>query len=214
MFVITADQHASQRSPDRVPAILEALAAAPGLRTVRAFERTVGDEIQGVLGDAADVIRAAARLNRHGHWAVGIGAGPVEELARTSAASRGPVFVAARRAVERARSKAVPVPVAVDWSRPSRGAEVDHAEALMRLVASIERRRSDAGWEVIDLLPGTTQAAVSDRLGISPAAVSQRLRAARWAEVQAVEPLLRELLIALHRAADPRSSGDEPLEED
>ena len=50
MFVITADQIGSRRSADLVPALLA------GVATIRAradFERTVGDEVQGVL-DTAD----------------------------------------------------------------------------------------------------------------------------------------------------------------
>lgn len=203
MFVVTADQHASQRSDDRVPAMLADLGAAP-FEPVLPFERTVGDEIQGVLATPADVLAASSRLHRYGHWAVGIGLGPVTELAETSSASRGPAFVAARTAVERARSKAVPVPVAIETADQRRDAAVSHAEALAQLLASVQRRRSRAGWEVIDLLPGPTQAAIAERLDISPAAVSQRLRAAQWAEAVAVEPLLAELLGAAHAAhTDP-----------
>ncbi len=206
MFVITADQHASQRDEDRVPAILAALAET-GLTPIRAFERTVGDEIQGILASAADVLGACERLHRHGHWAVGIGLGAADELAGTAAASRGPVFVAARAAVERARGKAVPVPVAVETAPGERTRAADHAEALAQLLASVQRRRSAAGWEAIDLLPGSSQAAVAERLGISPAAVSQRLRAAQWAEARSVEPLLSELLDAAHAAALETPTG-------
>lgn len=199
MYVITADQHASQRDEDRVPAILADLAGLPR-PPIRAFERTVGDEIQGVLEAPADVLAACERLHRHGHWAVGIGLGNADELAETASASRGPVFVAARTAVERARGKGVPVPVALDTPPGERVLAADHAEALAQLLASVQRRRSAAGWEAIDLLPGSSQTAVARRLGISPAAVSQRLRAAQWAEARAVEPLLAELLAAAHDA--------------
>ena len=62
MFVLTADQKRSRRRGDRVPEALAALestlgtAAASGVALP--FERTVGDEIQGVLHSPAAVVRS------------------------------------------------------------------------------------------------------------------------------------------------------------
>ena len=48
--VLTVDQRNSRTSDDRVPATLAALARLP---TLRPFQRTAGDEFQGVLDDPA-----------------------------------------------------------------------------------------------------------------------------------------------------------------
>src|SRR5665647_2224571 len=80
MFVLTVDQHASRRVGDRVEALLADLAPLSGRDgVVRAFERTVGDEVQAVLRDAGLVVDVALQLLRTGGWSVGIGAGPVDE---------------------------------------------------------------------------------------------------------------------------------------
>ena len=62
-FVLTVDQRGSRRSADRVP---EALSALSGVPTVLRFERTAGDEFQGVLDDPAVVVDVVRRLIRDG----------------------------------------------------------------------------------------------------------------------------------------------------
>ena len=199
MFVITADQESSRRRRDAVGPALAALGELPGTGFVRPFERTVGDEIQATLEDPAAVVAALTVLNRLNEWSIGVGVGPVDTLGETSASSAGPAYIAAREAVEKARSKSVPMPlVVVDASNdPAREETAAHAQGLAQLIGQVQRRRSDAGWEVIDHLsgddPAQTQAEVARRLDISPAAVSDRLRAAMWYETQAAMPLLISL---------------------
>jgi len=55
MYVLTIDQARSRRSPDRVP---ELLAALSDVGVLAPFERTVGDEVQGVPADAAAALAA------------------------------------------------------------------------------------------------------------------------------------------------------------
>ena len=50
-YVLTVDQRASRRGPDRVDDVLGRLNT--GVRAVLSFERTAGDEFQGVLDDPA-----------------------------------------------------------------------------------------------------------------------------------------------------------------
>src|SRR5699024_9497256 len=108
--------------------------------------------------------------------------------------SSGGAFVHARSAVERARSRLVSVPLAVEG--PEKLAAAD-AEALLQLLAALVRRRRAAGWEVIDLLEETsTQREVAARLDISAQAVSQRLSATLWHEEQALHDLAARLLVA------------------
>lgn len=199
MFVLTIDQRGSRREGDRVPGLLAELAGrlpdgAPGV--VRPFERTVGDEVQAVLADPDLVVDLALHLLRLGRWSVGIGAGPVDEpLPASTRAGSGAAFVRARTAVERAKSRARPVPLAVVAGSPDSG---QAAEAVLTLLGAVLLRRSAAGWAVVDALEpgvGATQDDVARRLGVTQQAVSQRLRAAMWAEEVAARPVAARLLV-------------------
>ena len=86
MFVLTVDQHASRRVGDQVEALLVDLAPLSGRDgVVRAFERTVGDEVQAVLDDAGLTVDVTLRLLRTESWSVGIGVGEVDEPLPASA---------------------------------------------------------------------------------------------------------------------------------
>jgi hypothetical protein len=197
VFVITADQQASRRLGDRVEDVLGALSrraeSRPELGTLALpFERTAGDEVQGLLTTAEFAVDLALHLQRMGGWSVGIGAGPVDRpLGRSSRASSGPAFVSARTAVERARSKASSVPLAVDGADPARAQDAD---AVLRLLAAVVRRRSAHGWEAIDAAAGRTQREAAAALGVTAQAVSQRLRTALWEEEVRARPVAARLL--------------------
>jgi hypothetical protein len=197
MWVLTIDQRASRRRGDRVPELLDALPGPGSPGVVLAFDRTVGDEVQGVLDDAdavVDVVLTAARL---GEWSVGVGVGPVHEpLPASTREGSGAAFVRAREAVERAKRRAGDLPVAVVGADQAPGAaRAADAEAVLRLLAGVAARRTDAGWEVVDLLrEGLSQRAAAQRLGVSGQAVSQRVRASMWPEEAAARPLAARLL--------------------
>lgn len=192
MFVLTIDQRGSRHGTDRVPELLTALADVP---TVRGFERTVGDEVQGVLDDPAVVVDTALRVLRDGGWSVGIGAGPVDEpLPASPREGSGAAFVLAREAVEAAKSRQRPVPVAVRGARPD---DAEDADAVLVLLGSVAARRTPAGWEAVDAALARDdggQEVVARALGVSQQAVSQRLRTAMWAEETAARPVAARLL--------------------
>ena len=201
MFVVTTDQQASTRVGDRVDILMSALepwsAQWAGAIALPA-ERTVGDEIQIVLTTAEAALDLGLTLARAREWSVGIGAGPIEEPLGTSArASSGPAFLAARRAVERAKLKSEPVPIVVA------GVHEDAAEAataVVQLLASVVRRRSHAGWEVADLLDtGLTQRDIARSLSISEQAVSQRVASAMIDEERRARPVAVRLIDASGR---------------
>ncbi len=73
--MLIADQVGSRTADDRVPA---ALAALGDLAVTLPFERTAGDEIQGLLDDPRSVVTAVTRLTRLGGWRIGLGAGTVD----------------------------------------------------------------------------------------------------------------------------------------
>lgn len=193
VFVITADQRASRRLPDRVDAALALLAGRPLLRP---FERTAGDELQGVADAAEIALEVVLLLVRARGWSVGLGVGPVEvPLPAQTRAGRGPAFELARDAVTRAKSR----PDHVALSSPAPGAS--DAEALLSVHAAIVAGRSEAGWEAVDLMStGMTQTEAAERLGISKQAVSQRLRAAGWEAQRSTTPLMLRLLSELDAA--------------
>ena len=200
MFVMTVDQRRSRRDIDRVGAVLDLLS---GAITVRRFERTAGDEIQGVLDRPAEVTRLIAELIRTGHWSVGVGTGPVDTpLPRTTRAGRGPAFEYAREAVDAAKRSRVPVAV-----RGPDGDPCHHAQTAARLLGDLVLGRSAPGADAVDAMraaPSQSEAAAT--LGISPQAMSQRLRSARWD----IDVDTRDLVTAMLARTQP--PGQEPTE--
>ncbi|MFN0284737.1 MAG: hypothetical protein ACKVZ6_22525 [Kineosporiaceae bacterium] len=186
--VLTVDQRSSRRSADRVGDVLARLAGTP---VVRGFERTAGDEFQGVLDDPQVVVDVALALVRDGGWSIGIGIGAVEEpLPASTRAGRGEAFALARAAVEAAKKR--PQHVAV------RGADTDaadDAQALLTLLAVVVQRRSKAAWAALEAVEhaGTITAAAT-RLGISRQAVGQRLAAGLWDAEREARPVAARLL--------------------
>jgi hypothetical protein len=187
-YVMTVDQRGSRRSGDRVPAVLTALSGVP---TVLRFERTAGDEVQGVLDDPAAVVDVVRRLVRDGGWSIGVGAGPVQTpLPGSTRAGAGPAFVAARSAVDAAKRR--PVRVAVRGVAAEPAAD---AQAVLTALAALVERRSDQAWEAIGLVEaGRTQAEAAAELGITRQAVGQRLAAGLWEVERDLQPAAARLL--------------------
>ena len=126
-FVITADQRGSRRGPDLVPATLTRLQSVRP-KPLRAFDRTAGDEIQGVAQEPLTVVDVVVTLMRSDDWRLGIGIGPVNRpLPRQARAGRGPAFIAARHAVRSAHS--MPAQLGVAQSPPD--AAADNAESAL-----------------------------------------------------------------------------------
>lgn len=173
--MLTVDKRRSRRSPDVVPQLLEHLNARTDL--VRPFERTAGDEVQGLLEDPAEVTDIVLTLLRGAAWWVGVGIGPVELPVPASVREgRGDAYLAARAAVEDAKS--LPSCVAVRG-----GLRAVYVHTAFSLLAALVHRRTQPGWEVVDLVrAGDKQVDVARRLRITPQAVSSRLRVAAWSE--------------------------------
>jgi hypothetical protein len=186
VVVLTVDQDASRSGPDRVPEALEALTSVSSLR---AFERTAGDELQGILDDPAALPAALEPLLRSGGWNVGIGIGPIETpLPDQARAGRGPAYVAARQAVTAAKTSPWRIRAAGD------SGAVRHLESAVWLWAALLGRRTARGWEVADLLDqGLTYDETAARIGISQSAVSQRAAAAGIAEGRRARDLVAYL---------------------
>jgi hypothetical protein len=188
-YVLTVDQRASRRNADRVPDVLEMLNGA--VPTVLGFERTAGDEFQGVLAEPDDVVGVVLQLVRQGGWSIGIGAGAVQTpLPRSTRAGTGQAFLSARRAVEAAKQR--PTRLAVRGAVP---ADAGDAQAVLSALAVVVERRSEAAWEAIAFVDtGRTQAEAAAELGISRQAVGQRLAAGLWDLERDLRPTAARLL--------------------
>lgn len=193
MYVLTVDQRGSRRGSDKVPGILTRTVPS-GM--IRAFDRTAGDEVQAVFDDPAHLAALAADLAASGDWSVGIGIGAVDTpLPAQTRAGAGPAFVNARTAVEDAKRNRWHLSVAGDSPRCA------HAQTAGRLLVDVLADRSAAGREAVALVAdGTTQADAAERLGISPQAMSLRLRHARWDIEPPTIQLFAELLADAERS--------------
>ena len=188
--MVTVDQRGSRRAGDRVADLLPRLQRA--VPTVLPFERTAGDEFQGLLDDSAAVVDLVLTLVREGSWSIGVGAGPVQApLPASTRAATGPAFLAARRAVDASKQRASHVAV-----RGAVPVEAADAQAVLGALAHLVDRRSEPAWEAIALVgAGRTQAQAAAELGISRQAVGQRLAAAQWDLEQELRPTAARLLV-------------------
>jgi hypothetical protein len=193
--VLTIDQRGSSGSPDAVPDLLAGLAAFAG-EPVLGFERTAGDEVQGVLDDPTAVVDVLALLLADEQWSIGVGIDAVQRPLPTSTrAARGAAFVAARDAVNRAKS--APHHVCVVGADDYRA---DQVETVLWLMSGILRRRTERGWEVKRVLDdGVSHAEAGRLLGISQPAVSQRAQAAGLVEERRARTLAAQLLTEMIR---------------
>src|SRR5690606_6481642 len=151
--VITADQIASRALPDRVESMLATLNARPDL--MLPAERTVGDELQLLTDRASTALEIILLLTRTAEWSVGCGVGDVHPLGDSVRSASGGAFIAARDAVERAKSTPTRFALRDDTATETAA----HAEALIDLLLVVRSRRTEEGWELTDLLgDGLTQA--------------------------------------------------------
>ena len=203
MYVITADQVDSRRRRDAVAATLERLVAAHSPSLPLPPERTAGDELQLATPSARTALTIVLDLSRAGDWSVGVGCGDAR-LGAGIRESSVPAFIAARRAVERA--KRTPTRAAVETEPPSVAAS--DLGALLDLLLLLRARRTDEGWELYDLLDrGATQAEAAGTLGISPQAASDRAIAAGLRQDRAATEALVRLLARLDDSSPHHETG-------
>ena len=216
MYVLTIDQQGSTTDVDRVP---DLIAAFRNLTPVP-FERSVGDELQGVVEDAADVVDVALHALRGGHWYVGIGIGMVSLAPGASPREgSGSGFVAARKAVELAKGAAGQVPLSVVSGSMVRGKDLQphaqeeavasaNAQAVLRLIGRLVQQRTEAQWRVVDRLRAIqgevghgSQKQVARELGITEQSVSRAVLRSAWQEEWAARPAAAMLLEHAHSLA-------------
>ncbi|MGO4957356.1 transposase [Luteococcus sp. Sow4_B9] len=167
--------------------------------------------MQVLLADPAavvDVVEVATRLKV---WRLGIGLGDVEgPLPDSTRAARGGAYLAARTALEEARHSPTGLRLMVHESvgravygedRPSCAGPARRAETALWLWQELLGRRTDEGWEIVDLLDeGRTVGQAADHLGITASAASQRHRRAGWEQSRRGRELCVELIVQLWEA--------------
>lgn len=210
MYVVTADQRDSRTDRDRAGELISALNHTVGSFFVLPPDQTAGDEIQVMLENAEATLDVIMLAHRTGHWSIGLGLGTVRTpLPDATRQATGSAFIAARDAVTRAKRTDTRFSLATMSTRPGATGvddgddgelETGELEALLNLMLLLRQRRSAEGWQAIDLVAtGLSQADAALRLGISTAAISQRLKAASWRAELAARPALIKLLTDLHR---------------
>jgi len=211
MFVITADQIDSRNDRDRAGDMIDALQERFGDAFALPADQTSGDEIQVIVTDAEAALGAILLLHRSEHWSVGLGVGTVRTpLPASTRQAAGAAFIAARHAVNRAKKAdahvAIDAPLTDDPPADAALGEtcaltVDQVEALLAMLLLLRQRRSAEGWEAVDLLDsGLNQVDIAATLGISTAAVSQRIKVAQHHLEQTAHPAIVRLLEHLDRA--------------
>ncbi|MFC3690023.1 hypothetical protein [Aquipuribacter hungaricus] len=208
MIVLTADQRGSRSGSDLVGdglALLGRVVPDP----LRGFERTAGDELQGVPGDAVRAVAALEALVADGRWSVGLGVGPVElPLPASTRAGRGPAYTAAREAVETAKERHHHVCLVPGGLPDDAAATVRDADAVLALALTVALRWSEEAREAIALVRGgSTQTDAARTLGVTRQAVGQRLGAALFRQhSEAVAVVVR--LLEQADAASSRAGQD------
>lgn len=146
---------------------------------------TLGDEFQGVYDTLGDALRASFRIRALLHPTAdvrfGLGRGEITILDRRRGIHDGRAYWTAREAIEKAKHRA-----SQPQTRTARTAYVSpddppgHADAVQAaldcldfMVGSMSHRsRTILGG----LMEGRTQLEIADQQGVSPSAVSQRVR--------------------------------------
>jgi DNA-binding transcriptional LysR family regulator len=148
---------------------------------------TVGDEFQGGFGSVGQAVQASLRLQlgmlpahdvRHG-----LGWGEVHVLAEEPRVEDGPGWWAARDAIHAVQQAQLHPGTryrrtAYRRAEGTAGPETDLLDAALALRDAAVGALAERSLSVLrGLLEGRTQRELADELGISPSAVSQRVRA-------------------------------------
>ena len=165
---------------------------------------TIGDEYQGMFASLGDALSASLLvrlvLRPEGDIRHGIGRGEVEVLGTAPRVEDGPGWWAARAAIERveqaegkAATRTLRTAYVEDSSAPAGSRTSDEAavNAALLLRDELVTGLSERSLSVLrGLLAGQTQRDLAEELGISPSAVSQRVRADGLGTILAAHELM------------------------
>lgn len=164
---------------------------------------TAGDEYQGAFARVGDAVRATLRLRLAMQPAVdvrhGLGWGPVAVLDPDKGVQDGPGWWAARDAIEQAEAgqRRAASRGARTWYVPAPdagGAPPDAVNAALTLRDQLLHGLATESLSVLaGMLAGMSQKEIADDLGVTPSAVSQRVRRDGLAALVRADELLGRL---------------------
>ncbi|PUA79034.1 SatD family protein [Nocardioides currus] len=172
---------------------------------------TVGDEYQAVFASLGDALAASLlvriALRPDGDIRHGLGRGEVQVLDASPRVEDGPGWWAARAGIERVeaaegraasrtlRTAYVAGPAGEDEAGTGPGTDTEAlVNATLLLRDELVTGLSDRSLSVLrGLLDDETQRDLAERLGISPSAVSQRVRADGLGTIVAAHDLMKEI---------------------
>ncbi len=182
-------------------------------------ERTAGDEVQAFTADPATLVAATWTVCGAGRWWCGIGMGQVDTpLPRSTREATGTAYLAAREAVTAAKSSiggmvvrsGGPSPSSPSAAAPPSAQQIRFIRA-MEVVGDLAGSTTPAVREVCALYDrGMTTARAAQQVGVSAAAISQRLTRARWSFLRRTRELAVDLAteaLATTVAASPGSAS-------
>jgi hypothetical protein len=196
LAAVLLDQRRSRARPDLVGAWLEEMAADASLQFVLPSERTAGDEVEALIGEAQTLATVTLRALEDSEWWVGIGIGDVESpLPSSVRASRGPAFLLARRALKETKRGRFGGIRVLAMNRDTTNLEA----ALLLMKALFDGRVRTPKARAVAALrtTGLNQAQIAASVGTSTQNVSRQLRAARWIEERAGQGLVLGLARSL-----------------
>lgn len=179
---------------DRLTELVEGLNSDFDGALLSRFTVTLGDEFQGLLSEPEVIPEILWRLRRDLSsveiW-TGIGLGTLDTALREDAIGMdGPVFHRAREGVDRARREGIHGGVFVGF-----GSDDPILTGLARLLDHERSSFSPAQLEAMDgVRSGMSQSSIAIEAGVTPQAISKRLRTAGWDVYQMGEQALRILL--------------------
>lgn len=158
------------------------------------FTITLGDEFQGLLSDPAVIPEVLWRLRRDLSsveiW-TGVGFGALDTALKDQAIGMdGPVFHRAREGLDRAREQGIHGGVFVGFG--------DDDAVLTGLARLLDHQRSSFSPAQLEAMEGVrsghNQSGIAAEVGVTPQAISKRLRTAGWDVYRMGEEALRLLL--------------------
>lgn len=196
---VADDRRALHEAFERALAEINEMFAPPTPMRIQA-----GDEYQGVFASLGDALSASLlvrlALQPDGDIRHGIGRGDVEVLGTSPRVEDGPGWWAARSAIKRveqaegrAATRSLRTAYVADATAPDTDETADEAAVNASLLLRDERVTglSPRSLSVLrGLLAGQTQRDLAEELGISPSAVSQRVRADGLGSIVAAHELL------------------------
>lgn len=182
-------------------------------------ERTAGDEVQAFTADPATLVAATWTVCGVGRWWCGIGMGQVDTpLPSSTREATGTAYLAARDAVTAAKSSlggmvvrsGPPSPTSPSAAATPCAQQVRFIRA-MEVVSDLAGSTTPAVREVCALYDrGMTTARAAQQVGVSAAAISQRLTRARWSFLRRTRELAIDLAteaLASVAAGSPQQSA-------